>query len=119
MDYLFNTLKKHADEITARPSLFTDHYQHCINYGFVKLQEYCTKIDDSRLYSAAVALNPCRKFTYFEQAWGNKPGGRDAITAARRMTRELYEQYLTHVELPAPAASTLLINSDSFDEDEE
>ena len=119
MDYLFNTLKKHADEITARPSLFTDHYQHCIKYGFVKLQEYCTKIDNSRLYSAAVALNPCRKFTYFEQAWGNKPGGRDAITAARRMTRELYEQYLTHVELPAPAASTLLINYDSFDEDEE
>jgi hypothetical protein len=68
MDCLFNTLKKHADEITARPSLFTDHYQHYINYGFVKLQEYCTKIDDSRLYSAAVALNPCRKFTYFEQA---------------------------------------------------
>lgn len=36
--YLYvNTLQKHADEITARPSLFTDHYQHCINYGFVKL----------------------------------------------------------------------------------
>lgn len=35
------------------------------------------------------------------------------------MTREFHEQYLVHVELPAPAASTLLINSDSFDEDEE
>lgn len=110
MDYLFNTLKKHADEITARPSLFTDHYQHCINYGFVKLQEYCKKIDDSRLYSAAVTLNPYRKFTCFEQAWGNKPGGRDAITATRRMTRESYEQYYAHVELLALAASNLLIN---------
>ena len=37
MDYLFNTLKMHADEIMATPSLFSDHYQHCINHGFVKL----------------------------------------------------------------------------------
>jgi hypothetical protein len=35
------------------------------------------------------------------------------------MTRELYEQYLVHVELPALAASTLLINLDSLDEDKE
>jgi hypothetical protein len=35
------------------------------------------------------------------------------------MTRELYEQYLAHMELLAPAAFTLLISSDSFNEDEE
>jgi hypothetical protein len=40
-----------------------------MNYGFVKLQEYYTRLDDSRLYSAAVARNPCRRFTYFEEAY--------------------------------------------------
>lgn len=68
MDYLFNKLKKHADEVTDRPSLFTDHYRHCLNYGFTKLSEYYTKIDDSRLYYAAIALNPCKKYDYFEKA---------------------------------------------------
>jgi hypothetical protein len=48
--------KKHADEMTARPSLSADDYQLCINHDFVKLQEYCTKIYDSRLHIAAVIL---------------------------------------------------------------
>ena len=68
VNYLSNTLKKRADEITAWASLSIDHYQHCINHGFVKLQKCCTKIDDSCSHSAAVTLDPCRKFTYFEQA---------------------------------------------------
>jgi hypothetical protein len=68
MDYLFTTLQKHADEITTTPHLFTDHYQHCINHGFLKLQAYYTKIDDSRFYSAATSLNPYMKFTYFKDA---------------------------------------------------
>jgi hypothetical protein len=123
MDYLFTTLQKHADEITTTPHLFTDHYQHCINHGFLKLQAYYTKIDDSRFYSAATSLNPYMKFTYFEDAWGGRPGGTDSIANARRMTRELYEQYLARVEPPAlapPAAtivvSTLFMDSDSEDE---
>jgi len=113
MDYLFNTLKMHADEITATPSLFSDHYQHCINHGFVKLQEYCTKINDSRFYSASTALNPNMKFTYFEEAWASKQGGREAIANARQMTRELYHEYLARVEPPAlasPLASSLFMS---------
>jgi hypothetical protein len=31
---------------------------HCINHVFKKLQQYYTKIDEGRLYSVAVALNP-------------------------------------------------------------
>jgi hypothetical protein len=68
MDYLFNTLKLHADAVTADPCDYSDHYQNCINHGFMKLQEYCTKIDDSRFYSAAKALNPYMRFTYFDDA---------------------------------------------------
>lgn len=123
MDYLFAKLKKHADEVTARPILFTDHYQHCLNHGFVKLQYYYTKIDDSRLYSAAVALNPCRRFTYFESAWADKDGGRRAITNARRWTRELFEDYLARLVPALPpldeAPTTLFVSSDVDADDEE
>lgn len=123
MDYLFNILQKHADEITTTPHLFTDHYQHCMNHSFLKLQAYCTKIDDSRFYSAATAINPYMKFTYFEDAWSGRPGGTESVANARRMTRELSEQYLARVEPPVPAppvattvTSTLFMDSDSEDE---
>lgn len=123
MDYLFNTLKLHADDIAATPSLYSDHYKHCINHGFVKLQEYCTKIDDSRFYSAATALNPYMKFNYFDDAWTGKQGGREAIANARRMTRELYEEYLARAEQSAPAsitpASTTLFVSQGPDDEED
>ena len=106
MDYLFNTLKRHADDVTAAPGMYSDHYANCINHGFVKLQGYYTKIDDSRFYSASTALNPYMKFNYFNDAWSDKPGGRDAIANARRMTHELYREYLARVEPPPPRAST-------------
>lgn len=108
MDYLFNTLKIHADEVTETPSEYSDHYQHCINHGFVKLQEYCTRIDDSWFYSAATALNPYMRFTYFGNAWTGKQGGREAIANARQMTRELYEDYLARVESEPPAPASLI-----------
>jgi hypothetical protein len=66
MNYLFNILKRSADKVTARPSLFTNYYQHYLTYGYLKLRDYFTKINDSRLYSVVVALNPYRRFDYFE-----------------------------------------------------
>jgi hypothetical protein len=42
------------------------------------------------------------KFTYFDDAWSDKSGGRDAIANARRMTYELYREYLARVEPPPP-----------------
>lgn len=120
MDYLFNKLKKHADEVTAKPSLFTDHYQHCLNHGFFKLSEYYTKIDDSRLYHAAVALNPCRRFHYFETAWKHNTDGHKAISNAKRQTRELFSEYLAKhpVALPAPPIG-ILLSTDLDDDDDD
>jgi hypothetical protein len=122
MNYLFNMLKRSADEMTARPSLFTDYNQHCLNHGFLKLQDYFTKIDDSRLNSAAVALNPCRRFDYFENAWGDKEGGRDMIMNAKRWTHELFEEYLERLPIeatPDEASTTLFIGSDDLDDDDQ
>jgi hypothetical protein len=100
MEYLFKVLKKRANEVTAKPRRYTDYYSTCINHGFVKLQQYHRKLDDSRLYYAATALNPCRRFTYFEREWANKPGGRKEIANARQWTQELFDEYLSRLAPP-------------------
>ncbi|KAM0710102.1 hypothetical protein Q7P35_002464 [Cladosporium inversicolor] len=69
MDYLFAKLKKHAKEVEETPKIFTDYYIICLNHGFAKLSEYYTKIDESPFYAAAVALHPCKRFTYFDEIW--------------------------------------------------
>jgi hypothetical protein len=119
MDFLFLKLAKRSDEVNARPDIFSDHYRHCINHSFSKLQHYYTKIDDSRLYAAAVALHPCMRFNYFEKAWANKPGGREQIDTARRQTHSLYRDYLSRLPPPEPPAESLFISSDVDDEDED
>jgi hypothetical protein len=67
IEYLFKILKKRANEVTTKPYRYTDYYSTCINHGFVKLQQYYRKLNNSRLYYVATALNPCRRFTYFER----------------------------------------------------
>lgn len=119
MDFLFSKLKKHADEVTDKPALFTDHYKHCLNHGFTKLSEYYSKIDDSRLYSAAVALNPCRRFTYFDTVWRHNKGGLTAIRKAKHQTKELFEEYLTRHRVSTPPSAASLLTSPGGDEDED
>jgi hypothetical protein len=118
MDFLFLKLARRADEVNADEELFSDHYRHCINHGFKKLQQYYTKIDDSRLYAAAVALHPSMRFNYFDKAWANKPGSREQIDFARRQTRSLYDDYLANMPLPTEPES-LFVSSDLDDDDED
>lgn len=115
MDFLFKKLKKQADEVLASPQLFTDHYTHCINHGFSKLQDYYTKADDSRLYAAAVALHPCYRYNYFDSQWAPTTDGKRAVATAKRQTRELFAEYLKRKHatnppspkpIPEPAATT-------------
>jgi hypothetical protein len=118
MDYLFRKLSKRADEIEADREIFSDHYRHCINHGFNKLQQCYTKIDDSRLYCAAVALHPCMRFSYFEKAWSSRAGGREQIDNAKRWTRSLFDDYLSS-QPPVELAELLFVSSDKEDEDED
>jgi hypothetical protein len=60
------------------------------------------------------------QFTYFDDAWTGKQGGREAIANARRITRELYEDYLKRVEPPPRATiptSTLFVSPEPDDDD--
>jgi hypothetical protein len=116
MDYVFLKLAKRADEVNTDLDTFSDHYRHCINHGFNKLQQYYTKIDDSRLYTAAVALHPCMRFHYFEKQWANKPGGREQIDNAKRWTRSLYNDHLSSLP-PIDEPTEVFLSSDKEDED--
>lgn len=60
---LFNHLKERQDEVTAEPHLFTDHYQHALNAGFIKMSKYYELTDETRLYRIAIALHPEYRFT--------------------------------------------------------
>jgi hypothetical protein len=37
MNYLFTMLQVNADDVTARPHIYTDHYTHCLNHGYLNL----------------------------------------------------------------------------------
>jgi hypothetical protein len=122
MDYLFAKLKKHANEVEESPHLFTDYYIASLNHGFAKLSEYYTKIDESPYYAAAVALHPCRRFTYFDENWTKTTGGPRAILTARQSTRRLFDDYLSRAVAERESSSepdTLFVNDQSDDEDDE
>lgn len=124
MDYLFAKLKKHSDEVSERPDLFTDYYMAALNHGFAKLSEYYTKVDESPYYAAAVALHPCRRFTYFDNNWSKTTGGDRAICNAKQATKRLFEEYLTRAitereSSSEPEALFISNTTQSDDEDED
>jgi hypothetical protein len=122
MDYLFAKLKKHANEVEESPHLFTNYYIASLNHGFAKLSEYYTKIDESPYYAAAVALHPCRRFTYFDENWTKTTGSPRAILIARQSTRRLFDDYLSRAVAERELSSeldTLFVNDQSDDEDDE
>jgi hypothetical protein len=106
-------LKKHAKEVEEAPEIFTDYYTNCLNYGFAKLSKYYTKIDESPFYAAAIALYPCKRFTYFDEIWSKTTGGATNIHNARQSTRRLFNDYLRRAiaerELSPPKRDSLFV----------
>jgi hypothetical protein len=104
-DYLFNKLSKAELEVNNDPSLFTDYYINCINAGFTKLKEYYSLTDKSRLYRAAVALHPGKRFQWFENQWRYNKGGHRDIANAKSAVKLLWQRWLD--DLPTePSSST-------------
>jgi hypothetical protein len=93
-DYLFNKLSKAELEVNDDPSLFTDYYINCINAGFAKLKEYYSLTDRSRIYRAAVALHPGKRFQWFENQWRRNKGGHRDVANAKRAVKLLWHQWL-------------------------
>lgn len=66
-DFLFAHLRKAVVAMEEDLSNYTDHYQNCLNTTWLKLTEYYSKTDETRLYRAARALYPYLRYEYFEQ----------------------------------------------------
>lgn len=117
-DYLFLHLRKAADEISAHEELFTDHYRHCVNEGFLKLREYYTLGDRSRLYRAAVALHPCLRYDYFDEKWLPYTDGDKHVSNAKAAVQSLFDEYKQRLDVIPPSPPlfalqpTLLYNDD-------
>lgn len=95
-DYCFEKLKTAALSCSKEAD---SYYRSGVDSGFLKLREYYTLSDKSRIYRAAVALHPAYRFNYFDTQWTNPTW----ISAAKRATRELFDEYL---EAAATAVST-------------
>jgi hypothetical protein len=118
-DYLFKKLQRASLEIEETPELFTDYYRNCVNTAFVKLREYYTKTDDSRLYRAAVALHPCHRYSYFERNWSEVVGGDSDIQGAKNATQSLFNEYLERARLDPSTFTEQPSTRNSNDDDDD
>jgi hypothetical protein len=96
--YLFNKLAAFEKEVHASPEIFTDYYANCINAGFAKMKEYYTKMDESRVYSTAVALHPYYRLEWFEEQWKDTPDSRREIRRAKDAVKQHYHDFLDKLQ---------------------
>jgi hypothetical protein len=104
-ELLFNKLKLAAEKVERNKSLYSEQFESCLNLAFVKLQHYYNATDKSRIYRAAVALHPGKRFDWFERTWGKEEGGRRTIAQAKAAVKSIWKDYLN--ELPPPPPSPL------------
>src|ERR1700754_4322361 len=85
MDSLLENLETAKEKYTEE--LHSSHFCTCINLAWEKLDKYYTLTELSPIYIAAVVLNPCLKWNYFESAWNSKP---EWIRTAKQQFRNLW-----------------------------
>lgn len=93
-DFLFAHLRKAVVAMEEDLSNYIDHYQNCLNTAWLKLTEYYSKTNETRLYRAAMALHPCLRYEYFEQHWKDNSATVDDVTKAKNAVKELYGDYV-------------------------
>jgi hypothetical protein len=87
---------EHAKEFVEdnpEPKLFAIN----INNGWKKLRKYYLYLNQSPVYYAATALNPARRWAYFEDKWQHEEGPgwiRDAKTMVQRLWDEEYRDLI-------------------------
>jgi hypothetical protein len=93
----------------------------------VKLKNYYEKTDDTRIYRAAVALHPGKRFTWFEQQWSKAPDGKAHARKAQLVVEQLWREHVNSLPSEAPTSSPTSTNlptkppsaSDESSEDED
>ena len=76
-----------------------DHYAINLNRGWLKLQKYFEKLDDTPVYYAAVLLHPRYKL-FCQNAWADHP---EWLIKGDASFKKLWLQY---IERPSPSSNT-------------
>ena len=71
-EYKFDDYMQAKDVATdAMTTESRKYFKEAINNAWVKLDEYYTRMDESPVYAASVALNPSQMWHYMEEKWGS------------------------------------------------
>jgi hypothetical protein len=67
-----------------------EHFKVNINLGWKKLDKYYSRLDETPVYYAAIALHPAYRWGYFEDVWADRP---EWIQTAKSLVEELYRSH--------------------------
>lgn len=90
-EYLLKELEDHkADQAEFQDR---DHFRLNVNAAWQKLDEYYSKLDETPVYYAALALHPAYRWRWFDNNWTG-PEQRNWVTDAKAMVKSVWrEQY--------------------------
>jgi hypothetical protein len=86
MDFLLTFLENQKIQLEHSEDKFL---KGSVNLAWLKLDKYYNKTDLSPYYVAAVVLNPCLKWRYFEDKWQTRL---DWIEMARQAAHSLWDK---------------------------
>jgi hAT family C-terminal dimerisation region len=95
------------------------HLSVNINLGWLKLNEYYERLNDSPLIYGAAALHPAYRWALFDDLWGDDEERRPWITKAKEMVQDLWEnEYkgldIDNSEVNLPASKRLKTSRNRF-----
>ncbi|KAG7404051.1 hypothetical protein Forpe1208_v015773 [Fusarium oxysporum f. sp. rapae] len=67
-----------------------EHFKVNTNLCWKKLDKYYSRLDETPVYYAAIALHPAYRWGYFEDVWADRP---DWIQTAKSLVEELYRSH--------------------------
>ena len=108
-ELLLNHLERLMEQYRHDPD---QNLQFNIQLGWQKLNEYYTKLDDTEIYVAAVALHPQLRLAKIRQLWADR--AEDGwIDTAERQLKNLWQRYK---DLPLLEPSQQEVEDDILDE---
>ncbi|KJZ71564.1 hypothetical protein HIM_09033 [Hirsutella minnesotensis 3608] len=86
-EFLLEVLEDYKQLAAKLPD--AEHLRININLGWEKLNKYYSRLDETPIYYASLALHPTFRWGYFENEW---KGNSDWINKAKRIVREIWER---------------------------
>ncbi|OAQ58921.1 restless-like transposase [Purpureocillium lilacinum] len=92
-EFLLEVLEDYKQLASEIPD--PEHFRININLGWEKLNKYYSRLDETPIYYAALALHPAFRWGYFENEWKDNPTW---VTKAKQMVREVWEAEYRHLQ---------------------